>query len=445
MQETVRGLVKNGQLELINGGWSMHDEACPTYDDMIDNMMLGHKFIEENFGVKPRIGWQIDPFGHSQTNARLFAEMGFDAWFFARMDGTEKQQRMDSGELEWVWFPHKDALGRDTAIFTHQLYWHYSPPPGMAYDEFQDDTFFTDKASDVYNAPENAKKIMDHLEERAQHYLSDDILVLLGDDFTYQNAVHNYRFIDNTIEYLSQNYGDKFIFKYSTPGIYVDAVKKAKVAWPTRYDDMFPYVSDPDHAWTGYFTSRANNKDYTRRTSRLLHASSQIYASKVLEQKAPESELQHVAEAHYALLDAMGINQHHDAISGTGDQLVADDYSRRLSVASEINSKLLNPVVGAKVLHFSGMQPKESVHAWKQCAATNTTYLDCPTADIKVNEPMGVAVYNPSTLDLSEASFHVPPGKYEATVFDEETGDFGAAQNVSLSCSADYRYTATET
>lgn len=57
MQETVRGLVKNGQLELINGGWSMHDEACPTYDDMIDNMMLGHKFIEENFGVKPRIGW----------------------------------------------------------------------------------------------------------------------------------------------------------------------------------------------------------------------------------------------------------------------------------------------------------------------------------------------------------------------------------------------------
>lgn len=57
MQETVRGLVKNGQLELINGGWSLHDEACPTYDDMIDNMMLGHKFIEENFGVKPRIGW----------------------------------------------------------------------------------------------------------------------------------------------------------------------------------------------------------------------------------------------------------------------------------------------------------------------------------------------------------------------------------------------------
>jgi alpha-mannosidase len=57
MKEKVKGLVKSGQLELINGGWSMHDEACPTYDDMINNMMIGHEFILEEFGVKPRIGW----------------------------------------------------------------------------------------------------------------------------------------------------------------------------------------------------------------------------------------------------------------------------------------------------------------------------------------------------------------------------------------------------
>ena len=45
MQEKTRRLVQTGQLELINGGWSMHDEACPTFDDMINNMMLGHNFI----------------------------------------------------------------------------------------------------------------------------------------------------------------------------------------------------------------------------------------------------------------------------------------------------------------------------------------------------------------------------------------------------------------
>ena len=38
MKELTRDLVSNGQLELVNGGWSMHDEACPIYDDMINNM-----------------------------------------------------------------------------------------------------------------------------------------------------------------------------------------------------------------------------------------------------------------------------------------------------------------------------------------------------------------------------------------------------------------------
>mgnify|MGYP001609273875 FL=1 len=64
----------------------MHDEACTHYEDMINNMMLGHDFLMKEFGYKPRVGWHVDPFGHSNGNPRLFAEMGFEAWFFGRLD-----------------------------------------------------------------------------------------------------------------------------------------------------------------------------------------------------------------------------------------------------------------------------------------------------------------------------------------------------------------------
>lgn len=35
----------------------MHDEAGTHYEDQINNMMYGHEFLAEEFGVTPRIGW----------------------------------------------------------------------------------------------------------------------------------------------------------------------------------------------------------------------------------------------------------------------------------------------------------------------------------------------------------------------------------------------------
>lgn len=49
----------------------MHDEAATHYIDMIDQTTLGHRFIKKEFDATPRIGWQIDPFGHSAVQAYL--------------------------------------------------------------------------------------------------------------------------------------------------------------------------------------------------------------------------------------------------------------------------------------------------------------------------------------------------------------------------------------
>jgi alpha-mannosidase len=102
LQSNVRMLVREGRFEFVNAGYSMHDEACTHYEDQINNMMVGHDFLMREFGVRPRIGWHLDPFGHSNANPRLFAEMGFDAWFFARLDFQDKDKRLDNREMQWI-------------------------------------------------------------------------------------------------------------------------------------------------------------------------------------------------------------------------------------------------------------------------------------------------------------------------------------------------------
>lgn len=193
LQEKVRGLVKNGQLELINAGWSMHDEACPIFDDMINNMKIGHDFILKEFDFKPTIGWQIDPFGHSNANVRISAEMGFDAWFYARLDNSDKGKRTDERTLEFVHIPNKESLGSETRIFEHVLWNHYEAPNGFNFDMIDGDVgFIIDPANEDYNAPTRAVELMKELDDRIQHYVTDDILVLFGTDFKYENAYWNY-------------------------------------------------------------------------------------------------------------------------------------------------------------------------------------------------------------------------------------------------------------
>lgn len=68
----------------------MSDEATPSYMGLIDNYALGHDFLNKTFGIVPRIGYHIDPFGHSATMATLFADMGMDAF------GLKKKKKKKS-------------------------------------------------------------------------------------------------------------------------------------------------------------------------------------------------------------------------------------------------------------------------------------------------------------------------------------------------------------
>ena len=150
-----RTLVSNGQLEFVNGGWCMHDEATTYYTDMIDQTTLGHKFIQQEFGdaALPTVGWQIDPFGHSATQAALLSgALGFDALFFGRIDHQDHDLRMANRQMEFLWRA-SPSLGDAGSVFSGAFQsGNYGPPPGMCWDYFcGDDPVQDDPRLNDYN------------------------------------------------------------------------------------------------------------------------------------------------------------------------------------------------------------------------------------------------------------------------------------------------------
>ena len=75
---------------------------------------------------------------------------------------------------------------------------------------------------------------------------------------------------------LQQANGSKVNLLYSTPSCYTYAKNKAKVTWPEKKDDFFPYAHREHAYWSGYFTSRAALKGMVRDTNNFLQVFAEI-------------------------------------------------------------------------------------------------------------------------------------------------------------------------
>ncbi|KAG9141901.1 hypothetical protein Leryth_009276 [Lithospermum erythrorhizon] len=379
LKAKVKDLVNSGQLEFINGAMCMHDEATPHYIDLIDQTTLGHSFIKHEFGKIPRVGWQIDPFGHSAVQAYLLgAELGFDSLYFARIDYQDRTKRLSEKTLEVVWQGSK-SLGSSSQIFTGIFPRHYDPPDGFTFEindvspPIQDDIFLFD-----YNVEERVADFVAAAIAQANVTRTNHIMWAMGTDFRYQYALSWFRQMDKFIHYV--NLDGRVNALYSTPSVYTDAKYAASQSWPVKTGDFFPYA-DQEHAyWTGYFTSRPALKGYVRMLSGYYLAARQLEFFKGRIISGPNTD---------SLADALALAQHHDAVSGTEREHVASDYAMRLSIGYEEAEKVvvssLAFLTDSQKGFAQGSSPK-----FQQCPLLNISF--CPPSETNLSKGKGLVV-----------------------------------------------------
>jgi lysosomal alpha-mannosidase len=379
MQQRVRTLIANGQLEFVNGGWCMNDEAGTHYEATVEQMTLGHWFLLETFGIVPRIGWHIDPFGHSNTQAALFAHMGFDAFFFARIDYQDYAVRNATARLETVWrASQSEAAGGQSDIFTHMLYDStYCYADGFAF-EWDSPPIQDDPRLLGVNIDERARAFVALMRKRRLSYRTTDVLTTFGCDFQFENANINFKNMDKLMDYINSHPSEfNVTVIYSTPGTYIDAVHGHNLVWDVKTDDFFPYA-DREHAyWTGYFTSRPALKGYVRRSNALLHAANHAAAAA---HRAPT--------AAAGLRAALAVAQHHDAVAGTEKQHVADDYALRLAMGSVGAYETLGGALGSMAATLNQSMPP----VYQFCPLLNVS--DCAPIRLALGAVLPVTLFN---------------------------------------------------
>lgn len=335
----VKYLIKTGQLEFIGGGWVMHDEAVTSAYGIVEQMTLGLTFLNKTLGVRPKVEWHIDPFGHSAFMPELYRQLGYKGVVINRVPNDIKQEMKSQKELEFFWLSQVS----NKTIFTHVLDSHYTTPYMIGID-----------------TEEKAQSFVDSCQQRLQWYRTNHLLIPFGGDFAFQNAGSQFKEMDTIIDYINAHQSKfNLTVKYSTLNEYIDSVLNSGATFDTVDGDFFPYIccysclssqcggikgtlsgnpcglpENSDSYWSGFYTSKpalkllARQQEASLRSLEVLNSLFPYLVSSI----SPDLQLSRNTTA---------LLQHHDAITGTSYSESYDSYNCQLKAALEGGSKAI--------------------------------------------------------------------------------------------------------
>jgi len=134
--------------------------------------------------------------------------------------------------MEMIWRGSRN-YGKDSQIFAGVTYNNYRAPEGFCFDDhcsdppIQDDPRLFDN-----NVKERVDLFVKETCEQAQQYKTNNIMLTMGEDFNYQNALKWFKNLDKLIEYVNKVNAIKVVLKINFNTIfmlYICIVPKAEI------------------------------------------------------------------------------------------------------------------------------------------------------------------------------------------------------------------------
>ncbi|XP_052785223.1 alpha-mannosidase 2x-like isoform X2 [Mya arenaria] len=359
MKKKVRELIRRGQLEIVLGGWVMPDEASTHYQPVVDQLIEGHQWLQENLGVTPTNAWINDPFGYSSTMPYLWKKSGIDNMVILRIHQAIKSTIIRKRGMDFMWRPYWNSNNNNDILTNLMPYFGYWPgdvcgPDPSICSQFNFLHLPSTEAKPVtdQNVHELSEKLYKTYRFTSRIYQYKTLVMFLGEDASYDNRnafkdVHEN--FGKLINYINGKPEWKMNVRFGTIRDYFEKVRRnekemktvrSENQFPVISGDFFPY-SDYEHdVWTGYFTTRIWMKRFTREIEPVIRAADVysviMYYRCIVGNKCGTNVNGTFNDVMKLLREArreVGMFQHHDGITGTSLPFVVNDYEERLQRA----------------------------------------------------------------------------------------------------------------
>ncbi|CDW74179.1 alpha-mannosidase [Stylonychia lemnae] len=359
-KDQLKQFIERGIFSLENGAPVQHDESLSDYKSIIMMFDSGLQFINETFGVLPKLITSIDAYGHSSISPYLYHYLGYEGIVVNRMPNEMSQEFKAQKKFFFTWEGDNDKKIKVYRVNDYKL----------------DDLFNLDKSK--YSGDSCFKENDNCAESFIKKHLADQIFQddstghdvayqMFGGDFSFQQSPNNFGNVHLIIKNLMRYYDDKINIKFATfTDLHkqfggVEAGREPHLDFSKIYKgDMLPYDESNGDAWTGFYGSRPELKsqikqifNYFKGVETLFFVSQceleRLKTIKMTESEASEAvqkDFQQRLELFQNYLNLkikdlqrvrndISILLHHDAIAGTCSQAPEQDYFNKISQARQ--------------------------------------------------------------------------------------------------------------
>ncbi len=327
----VRAMVARGAIEFAGGGWVQPDEAITRFEDLIDQFTLGHAFIFNALGAPPPVAdWQADPFGRSASFASILSKLALQGFIFGR-PMSPGDPFLSASHAIWhpsASAPDGGAWDSASSVLVHDQTCGYWEPMRSCNGALG--------AGNATAAAATFRGVLLGLVQGKAPAVAT-IPVLFGDDApsAWRNAAAVWPTLDAMIAALNADTTSKprLRVRYSTPSLFYAAlaaeVAASGAAFPARaaFDSLPLLAGEFPSPWTGFYTSRPEFKAFFHAAASFFRAASQLHA---LARDAGEWQAA-FAQQLLPLWQALGLVQHHDAITGDSWDGIMQDFADRVT------------------------------------------------------------------------------------------------------------------